>query len=180
MLLDRANFDNFLKNIITGVETLVYGYDVETKVQSSQWVSKTSPRPKKARKVRSHVKEMLTVFFILRALFTMSFYHKAGQSIRSIIWKLCNVFVRQSGIKTWCVAGESMDAPTWQRALTFIVPCPWLLGQTRDDCPTASVLSRSRTSWLFCFQSTNQRERPPFYVYWGDQDKFASTFAQHS
>ena len=26
----------------------------------------------------------------------MSFYHKAGQSIRSIIWKLCNVFVSRS------------------------------------------------------------------------------------
>jgi hypothetical protein len=38
-LLDRAN-NNFLKNIITGYETWVYGYDVETKVQSSQWVSK--------------------------------------------------------------------------------------------------------------------------------------------
>jgi len=47
-LLDRANDDdNFLKNIITGDETWVYGYDVETKVQSSQWVSKMSPRPKK-------------------------------------------------------------------------------------------------------------------------------------
>ena len=46
-LLDRANDDNFLKNIITGDETWVYGYDVETKVQSSQWMSKTSPRPKK-------------------------------------------------------------------------------------------------------------------------------------
>ena len=34
-LLDRANGDdNILKNIITGVETWVYGYDVETKVQS--------------------------------------------------------------------------------------------------------------------------------------------------
>ena len=32
-LLDRANDDNFLKNIITGNETWVYGYDVETKVQ---------------------------------------------------------------------------------------------------------------------------------------------------
>jgi hypothetical protein len=62
-LLDRANDDNFLKNIITGDETWVYGYDVETKVQSSQWVSKTSPRPKKACQVCSHVKVMLTVFF---------------------------------------------------------------------------------------------------------------------
>ena len=42
-LLDRANGDdNLLKNIITGDETLVYGYDVETEVRSSQWVSKTS------------------------------------------------------------------------------------------------------------------------------------------
>jgi len=41
----------------------VYGYDVETKVQSSQWVSKTSPRPKKSRQVRSQAKVMLKVFF---------------------------------------------------------------------------------------------------------------------
>jgi len=48
-LLDRLNTDeNFLKNVITGDETWVYGYDVETKVQSSQWVGKSSPRPKKA------------------------------------------------------------------------------------------------------------------------------------
>jgi hypothetical protein len=38
---------NFLKNIVPGVETWVYGYDVKTKAQSSQLVSKTSPRPKK-------------------------------------------------------------------------------------------------------------------------------------
>jgi hypothetical protein len=47
-LLDRANDDNFFKNNITGDETWVYGYDVKTKVQSSKWVSKTSPRPKKS------------------------------------------------------------------------------------------------------------------------------------
>ena len=47
-LLDRLNTDeNFLKNVITGNETWVYSYDVETKVQSSQWVGKSSPRPKK-------------------------------------------------------------------------------------------------------------------------------------
>jgi len=52
-----------LKNIITGDETWVYGYDVETKVQSSQWVSETSPRSNKSRQARSHVKVILTVFF---------------------------------------------------------------------------------------------------------------------
>ena len=46
-LFDRSNADeNFLKNVITGDETLVYRYDVETKVQSSQWMGKLSPRPK--------------------------------------------------------------------------------------------------------------------------------------
>jgi len=43
-LFDRSNADeNFLKNVITGDETWVYGYDVETKMQSSQWMGKLSP-----------------------------------------------------------------------------------------------------------------------------------------
>jgi hypothetical protein len=48
-LLDCASEDeNCLKRIITGNETWVYGYDVETKMQSSKWVGKNSPRMKKA------------------------------------------------------------------------------------------------------------------------------------
>ena len=35
--------ENFLKNIITGDETWVYEYDVETKMQLSQWMGKRSP-----------------------------------------------------------------------------------------------------------------------------------------
>jgi len=43
-LLANANGnENFLKNIITGDDTWVYGYDVETKMQSSQWIGKGSP-----------------------------------------------------------------------------------------------------------------------------------------
>jgi len=50
VLFDRSNADeNFLKNAITGDETWVYGYDVETKVQSSQCMGKLSPRPKKTK-----------------------------------------------------------------------------------------------------------------------------------
>jgi len=63
-LFDRSNADeNFLKNVITGDETWVYDYDVETKVKSSQWMGKLSPRPKKARQSRSNVKVMCIVFF---------------------------------------------------------------------------------------------------------------------
>ena len=61
-LLDRSNTDeNFLKNVITGDETWVYDYDVETKVQSSQWVGKSSPRPIKARQCRSNVMVMIVL-----------------------------------------------------------------------------------------------------------------------
>ena len=62
-LLDRVSVDeNFLKTIVTGDETWVYGYDVETKAQSSQWVGQGSPRPKKARMSRSNMKVMLAFF----------------------------------------------------------------------------------------------------------------------
>ncbi|GFV29789.1 uncharacterized protein TNCV_1926141 [Trichonephila clavipes] len=37
----------FMKFIITGDESWVYGYDPETKQQSSQWKTPGSPRPKK-------------------------------------------------------------------------------------------------------------------------------------
>ena len=63
-LFDHSNADeNFLKNVITGDESWVYGYNVEKKVQSSQWMGKLSPRPKKAHQSHSNVKVMLTVFF---------------------------------------------------------------------------------------------------------------------
>lgn len=63
-LLNDVNDDpDLLKRVITGDETWVYGYDVETKAQSSQWKHPESPRPKKARQVRSNVKVLLTVFF---------------------------------------------------------------------------------------------------------------------
>jgi len=48
-LLASANGnENFLKKIVTGDETWVYGYELETKMQSSQWMGKGSPQPNKA------------------------------------------------------------------------------------------------------------------------------------
>jgi len=49
-LRDRAASDSsFLGNVIMGDETWIYGYNPETRVQSSQWKSPSSPRVKKAR-----------------------------------------------------------------------------------------------------------------------------------
>ena len=62
-LLNEVNNDpELLKTVITGDETWVYGYDVETKAQSSQWKLPKEPRPKKIRQVRSNVKVLLTAF----------------------------------------------------------------------------------------------------------------------
>ena len=54
---------HLLKNIITSDELWVYGYDIETKAQSSQWKRPEKPRSKKISKVWSNVKVLLTVFF---------------------------------------------------------------------------------------------------------------------
>jgi len=65
-LLANANGDeNFLKNIIRGDETWVYGYGVETKMQSSQWMGKGSPRERGGgeQMSRSKIKVTLVVFF---------------------------------------------------------------------------------------------------------------------
>jgi len=71
---------NFISSIITGDETWVYGYDPETKQQSSQWKSPNSPRPKKARQVRSNVKYMLIVFFDIQGIVHKEFV-PPGQTV---------------------------------------------------------------------------------------------------
>ncbi|UYV75508.1 hypothetical protein LAZ67_13000431 [Cordylochernes scorpioides] len=68
-MLDSVRDDpNLLQRVITGDEAWVYGYDVETKAQSSQWKLPHEPRPKKARQVRSNVKVLLRVFFDCRGV----------------------------------------------------------------------------------------------------------------
>lgn len=63
-LFDNATKNpGFMNNIITGDETWVYGYDPETKAQSSHWKTPKSPRMKKAKMTRSKTKVMLLVFF---------------------------------------------------------------------------------------------------------------------
>ncbi|UYV84101.1 hypothetical protein LAZ67_X001176 [Cordylochernes scorpioides] len=68
-MLDSVRDDpNLLQRVLTGDEAWVYGYDGETKAQSSQWMLPHEPRPKKARQVRSNVKVLLTVFFDCRGV----------------------------------------------------------------------------------------------------------------
>ena len=60
--------ETFLSRVITGDESWVYSYDPETKRQSSQWQSLTSPRPKKARQVKSNLKSIIITFFDIKGI----------------------------------------------------------------------------------------------------------------
>ena len=57
-----------MSRVINGDESRVYGYDSETKQQSSQWKSPTSPKPKKTRQVKNNVKRMIITFFDVKGI----------------------------------------------------------------------------------------------------------------
>jgi len=57
----------FVNKIITGDETWCFAHDPETKRQSSEWVGEVSPRPKKLKFQRSHIKKMLTDFSTVKS-----------------------------------------------------------------------------------------------------------------
>ncbi|UYV80921.1 SETMAR [Cordylochernes scorpioides] len=58
----------WMQKIITGDETWMYQYDPETKRQSSQWIERGEPKPKKAIFTKSKVKTLLFTFFYINGL----------------------------------------------------------------------------------------------------------------
>lgn len=64
----------FLETIVTGDETWVFAYDLETKMQSSEWHTTFSPRPKKSHHVKSKTKVMLIAFSTTKVWFTIDLY----------------------------------------------------------------------------------------------------------
>ena len=74
-----------LKKFITGDKSRVYGYDIETKVQSSQWKRTEEPRPKNVCQVRSNVKVLLTVFFNCNGVVHHEYYLESMRRLREAI-----------------------------------------------------------------------------------------------
>jgi len=79
------NDPHFMSSVITGGECWVYGYDLETKQMSSQW-STSSPRPKKARQVKSNIRTMLIAFFDNDGLVRHEFV-PTGQTVNKEFYK---------------------------------------------------------------------------------------------
>ncbi|UYV80443.1 K02A2.6-like [Cordylochernes scorpioides] len=111
-MLDSVRDDpNLLQRVITGDEAWYYGYDVETKAQSSQWKLPHEPRPKKARQVRSNMKVLLTVFFDCVVIFDKSIELK---QINSTLSRMEGIkppaeFVPYSNEKKWETWRESFE-----------------------------------------------------------------------
>ena len=82
---NAANNPSFLLNVITGDETWVCAYDLETKTQSSQWKSLRSPWLKKARQVKSNIKSMLICFFDQKGIVHKEFV-PPGQTVKAALY----------------------------------------------------------------------------------------------
>jgi len=77
---------NLLERVITGDESWIFEYDLETKHQSFQWKSPMSPRPKKARIAKSKIKVILIAFFDVRGTVQTEILPQ-GQTISQHIYR---------------------------------------------------------------------------------------------
>jgi histone-lysine N-methyltransferase SETMAR len=80
-----------LSRVINGDENWIYGYDSETKKQSSKWKSTHSPKLKKARQVKSKFKSILNIFFDIKGIVHKEFV-LAGQTVNFACY--CDVLRR--------------------------------------------------------------------------------------
>ncbi|PNF20516.1 hypothetical protein B7P43_G06298 [Cryptotermes secundus] len=102
---------NFLSKVVTGDESWVYGYNPESKQQSSQWKSPSSPRPKKARQVKSNIKSMLICFFDIDGIVHKEFV-PPGQAVNKEVYHNVLVFEGEHEEKTSReVAHERLGTP---------------------------------------------------------------------
>jgi len=83
-LLGRLEIEpDFLDKVITGDETWEFDYDPETKWQSVEWHTQSSPRPMKAHMSRSRVKSMIIVFFYSHGIVHKEFV-PPGQTVNHV------------------------------------------------------------------------------------------------
>ena len=108
-LNSKKQLDVILSRVITGDESWLYSYDLETKQQSLQWKTPSSLRPKKARQVRSNIKSMLIIFFDIRGIAHKEFV-PPGQTVNGNFY--CEV-LRQLRDNAGCKWPEMWKNGVW-------------------------------------------------------------------
>jgi hypothetical protein len=108
-LQEKVNEDptfTHICRIITGGESWIYGYDPETRQQSSQWKSPQSPRAENVRQVRSSTKSTLIVFIDVKGIIQREFV-PPNTAVNSDFYEYCDVLrclrenVRQKRPELW-------------------------------------------------------------------------------
>ena len=177
---ERAQNDsNFMSSVITGDESWFYGYDPETKQMSSQWKTASSPRPKKARQVKSNVKTMLIAFFDIDGLVHHE-YVPRSQTVNKELYKqscnasatLCADIALRSGVPANGSCTMTMPQLTelspqvnfWQNTTfrpSHTLPTPLTL-----LCVTSFCSCNWREQWKFA-DSMTERFKPTRWDKWG-------------
>ena len=95
-MLTTFNDDpDLLKKVITGDESWVYGYNIETKAQSFQWKRSEKPRPKKARQIRK-MRRFCSLFSSIGMAWCIMNSCSKVLSIRNTTLKLCADCAKQN------------------------------------------------------------------------------------
>ena len=95
---------DLFSKVITGDKSWCYTYDPETMHQSSEWKSSNSPRPKKARRLKSNVKTMLISFFDANGIVHSEFVpngQTVNQAFHLQVLKRLRDAVRRKCPKLW-------------------------------------------------------------------------------
>ena len=146
-LFERSCEDvQFLKNVVTDDDFWVYGYDLETKQQSSKWKGPMSPQPRRCARREAKQSSCYWRFFILRVSFTTITLLMGKQLTRNSTWKSCDVcmnhFAKNDRKNGWMATGS---CTTTMCPHTLHI-CAAVFGQTRHcSVAAAAILTRSRT-----------------------------------
>ena len=95
----------FFNHVITGDESWILEYDLETKRQIREWHTANSPHPKKARMSKSKIKSMLICFFDSRGSSTRNLCQQDKLLIKLFIGKSL-----KDSRKGWHVCDQALHA----------------------------------------------------------------------
>ena len=166
--------EKLLENVITGDESWVFQYDSETKRQSPQWKSVSSPRPKKDRMQRLQVKAMLITFFDHQGMVHHEFVSQ-GQTVNQhfykevltgLVNKICQKRRASWAGKTWILHHDNVPAHTALSVKQF-------LGLERNHRVASSTLFAGLSPLRFLSFSKTERvsQRDTFSRSRGYQDQ---------